>query len=139
MLESCLSLASASNDKYGTERKQESKNSTSSGKEKLAAFAFKENNKNVCDTDAGKTCSEEKVEVGNKEYGTNGQEHKEEKEMETNGREEKTMETNGKEENQMEANGIKEEVEEKMDTEESVPSLPQKKPAKGGRIVAFII
>lgn len=130
LLESCLSLATSRNDENGTERKEESKNNAPSGKEKLAMFAFKEND-SVCNSDASKTCREEKARSCEKENGISGQENKEGKEVHANGKEGIAMETNGKEK-VMEANAIKnEEEEEKMDTEESVSVLPLKKPAKG--------
>lgn len=138
MLESCLSLATSSTDKNGTESEEEPKIGTSPSTEKLAKFACKENDKNVCNTDTNKSCSEEKMEIREKETEANGQEHKEEKEMETNGKEVKNGEINGKEEKQLEANGTKED-EEKMDLEESAPLLSQKKPVKGGRNVSSII
>lgn len=130
MLESCLSLATSNTDKNGTERKEESKTGTS-GKEKLAMFAYKENDRNICNTDTNKPFKEEKMEIDEKENEANGQEHKEEKEMEMNGKEEKLMEGNKK----METNVTKEE-DGNMDIEESAPSSSQKKPVKGGRNVA---
>lgn len=160
MLESSLCLATPSNEKNGTERTEESKSSNKpSGKEKLAAFSFKENDKNVCNTNTSKTSKDEKVKAEEKENGASGHEQREEEmetnskgelSTETNGNEEKAMETiveaekfmetNGKEEKQMEGIGMKkEEGNEKMDVEEAGPSsLPQKKPAKSKRNIAFI-
>lgn len=133
-----MSLATSSNDTNGAERKEASKNGTSSGKEKLSVFAFKDNDKKTRNIDPKKSSCEEKVKVDEKKNGKSSQEHKEEAEMETNGIEEKTTETNGKEEKQEEGKGMKKEEEEKMDTDDSVTLPPPKKTAKGEKNVLFI-
>lgn len=109
LLESSLNLAT-SNEKDMTESKENSQNGTPSAKKKLAMFAYTEN-KNGTNTD--ESTNKEKLKVDEKKHESNGHD--------------------SMEENEVEASGIKKEVDddEKMDTEDSAPSPPQKKQTKG--------
>lgn len=113
LLESNLNLAT-SNEKDITDSNEKTQNGTPSAKSKLAVFAYRENNENGTNT-AEKSPNKKKLKVDDKKPESNGH--------------------GIKKENEVEGNGIKkgqeEEEEEKMDTEDSVPSPPQKKQTKG--------